>query len=273
MSTAAPALACAAAAIVLVGRPRAAPDQLPEADESGTPGAEGHPSGGSPRPAGGAAGGAAGAPASSDPGDAAGSWASGRRLTAAAGVLGLAVALVVGGVPGVVAGVAAAIGVRRGVGRLEPADRRRAREHRLAELPLLLDLLAVCLRAGMPLVGAVEAVADVLGGPFRRDLATGAGLLRRGASPAASWASLADDPDHPPAARAAGRSAESGSKLAGAFERLAAERRAVLAATGETAARRAGVIAMIPLGLCFLPAFVCLGLVPIVLSLAGTVLP
>ena len=33
------------------------------------------------------------------------------------------------------------------------------------------------------------------------------------------------------------------------------------------------MIAMAPLGLCFLPAFVCLGIVPIVLSLAAEVLP
>jgi hypothetical protein len=30
---------------------------------------------------------------------------------------------------------------------------------------------------------------------------------------------------------------------------------------------------MAPLGLCFLPAFVCLGIVPVVLSLATEVLP
>jgi hypothetical protein len=30
---------------------------------------------------------------------------------------------------------------------------------------------------------------------------------------------------------------------------------------------------MAPLGLCFLPAFVCLGIAPIVLSLIGEVLP
>jgi pilus assembly protein TadC len=241
MSTAAPALACAAAALVLTGRRRETPEPVSE-----------EPSG--------------------EVRVAAERW-TGWRLGVVVGVLGLAVALVVGGLPGIVVGVVAAIGARQGVRKLEPAHRKRIREERLTELPLLLDLLAVCLRAGMPLVGAVEAVAEVLGGPFRRDLATVAGLLRLGSPPAAAWAALADDPDLAPIARAAGRSAESGSKLAGAFERLAAERRAALAAAGEAAARRAGVIAMAPLGLCFLPAFVCLGLVPIVLSLAGKVLP
>ena len=48
---------------------------------------------------------------------------------------------------------------------------------------------------------------------------------------------------------------------------------AALASAGLSRARSAGVVAMAPLGLCFLPAFVCLGIVPIVLSLFGEVLP
>jgi pilus assembly protein TadC len=84
---------------------------------------------------------------------------------------------------------------------------------------------------------------------------------------------LTNDADLAPVARAVARSAESGSRLAAAFDRLAADRRAALASGGLSRARSAGVIAMAPLGLCFLPAFVCLGIVPIVLSLFGTVLP
>lgn len=35
------------------------------------------------------------------------------------------------------------------------------------------------------------------------------------------------------------------------------------------APRRVGVLAVAPLGLCFLPAFVLLGIVPVVVGLAG----
>ena len=38
------------------------------------------------------------------------------------------------------------------------------------------------------------------------------------------------------------------------------------------AAERAGVAISGPLGLCFLPAFICLGIVPVVVGLASTVL-
>ncbi|MCW2524955.1 MAG: putative type secretion system integral rane subunit, partial [Frankiales bacterium] len=38
------------------------------------------------------------------------------------------------------------------------------------------------------------------------------------------------------------------------------------------AAERAGVWSMVPLGLCFLPAYVCIGVVPVVLGVGGQAL-
>lgn len=204
---------------------------------------------------------------------------SGRRISgrpttrATAAGLGIAVMLVVGGALGVALGVAVAVATDRLIPRLEPAAARRRRQRRAAELPLTLDLLGVCLRAGMPLVAALETVADALAGPLSDDLRVVAGLQRLGAAPATAWAELASDPDLAPVSRAVARSAESGSRLAAAFDRLAADRRSALASAGLARARSAGVVAMAPLGLCFLPAFVCLGIVPIVLSLFGEVLP
>jgi pilus assembly protein TadC len=192
---------------------------------------------------------------------------------AAAAALGLAVVLVVGGASGVGAGVAAFLATEHVVRSLEPAAVRRRKEQRATELPLVLDLLAVCLRAGTPLVTALETVATALPGSFSTDLAVVARLQRLGCGAAAAWSDLVDDPDLGAVARAVSRSAESGARLAAAFERLAADRRSALAAAGEARARRAGVAAMAPLGLCFLPAFVSLGIVPIVLSLAEEVLP
>ncbi|HEY6745481.1 MAG TPA: type II secretion system F family protein [Mycobacteriales bacterium] len=181
--------------------------------------------------------------------------------------------LLAGSAAGIVLGIAAFAVADRTLRKLEPARARRRRQDRDAELPLTLDLLSVCLQAGMPLVAALETVADALPGPFSDDLRVVAGLQRLGAAPAAAWADLATDQDLAPVARAVGRSAESGGRLAAAFDRLAAERRSALAASGLARARTAGVVAMAPLGLCFLPAFICLGIVPIVLSLATEVLP
>ena len=36
-------------------------------------------------------------------------------------------------------------------------------------------------------------------------------------------------------------------------------------------AQRAGIGVLAPLGLCFLPAFVCIGVVPIIVGLAGDI--
>jgi pilus assembly protein TadC len=45
------------------------------------------------------------------------------------------------------------------------------------------------------------------------------------------------------------------------------------AEAAEARAQRAGVLIAAPLGLCFLPAFLVLGVVPVVIGLAGEVLP
>ena len=68
------------------------------------------------------------------------------------------------------------------------------------------------------------------------------------------------------------RASESGAALAGACARFAAEQRAGHEAAAEAAARRAGVLVVLPLGCCFLPAFVLLGVVPIVLGVLDGVL-
>jgi hypothetical protein len=53
------------------------------------------------------------------------------------------------------------------------------------------------------------------------------------------------------------------------WEDTAAGLRGELRAVALARAARAGVLGMAPLGLCFLPAFVCLGVVPDVVALFG----
>ena len=68
------------------------------------------------------------------------------------------------------------------------------------------------------------------------------------------------------------RSSSSGGALAGALLRLADDLRADRSVAAEAAARRSGVLIVLPLGLCFLPAFVLAGLVPVVVAVLGDVL-
>jgi Flp pilus assembly protein TadB len=197
---------------------------------------------------------------------------AGAAATRAAAVMaGAAVALLLGGWPGLVLGATTTVVTERQLRRLEPTQVRRQREQRRAEAPLVLDLLAISLRSGMPVSGAAETVAGALPGALADDLRRAAALCRLGASPAAAWAELAGDSVLGPVARAIIRSSASGSRLAEVLERLAADLRAEAVTAAEAQARRAGVLAMAPLGLCFLPAFLCIGVVPVVLSIAATV--
>jgi pilus assembly protein TadC len=71
---------------------------------------------------------------------------------------------------------------------------------------------------------------------------------------------------------AAVRSQHSGAAFAGALHRVAEDLRADRLIAADAAARRAGVLIVLPLGLCFLPAFVLAGLVPVVVAVLGDVL-
>jgi pilus assembly protein TadC len=97
-------------------------------------------------------------------------------------------------------------------------------------------------------------------------------MLELGADSDEAWRIAKDSPDLHAAASAARRSAESGAKLASAFERAAAQLRVDARTAAELRAQRVGVWSIAPLGLCFLPAFVCLGIVPVIAGLVSDVL-
>lgn len=134
------------------------------------------------------------------------------------------------------------------------------------------ELFAVCLRSGLPVGTAARVVADSAPPALGRTLAEAADLLSLGADPLRAWA-VPDDAD--PAAQAlaamARRSARAGSSPVRGLGELADGQRAEAQDRAAAAAERAGVAISGPLGLCFLPAFVCLGIVPVVIGLAGPV--
>jgi len=189
-----------------------------------------------------------------------------------AGATGLAVAGFVGRWWGVPVGIAAGVAVERFLRRREPAEEREARLRAGADLPLCADLLAAALRAGTPVDRAASAVANALAGPLGERLDRTARSLRLGAEPAEAWAHLADVTGAQRLIAAAVRSSSSGGALAGALTRLADDLRADRAVAAEAAARRAGVLIVLPLGGCFLPAFLLAGLVPVLVAVLGDVL-
>lgn len=140
----------------------------------------------------------------------------------------------------------------------------------------LFDLLAACLRAGLPTAAALRAVAPAAADSLSDRLQRVADLLALGADPAVAWAPTESGgpsaPEFDALARLARRSARSGSSLAAAIGELAEERRTQVEEAATARAERAGVLIGGPLGLCFLPAFICLGIVPVIIGLAGGVL-
>ena len=179
------------------------------------------------------------------------------RLAAGAGSVGVLLAF---GLPwGLLVAGAVLVVVPVLLRRMEPAGVRRRRERVEADLPLAVELLAACLRAGRPPGEAVALVASAVGGPLGAMLDEVAGRLVLGADSGYAWAVLAGEPACAPLSRAVVRSAASGGPLARTLEQLATDvwRRRQWAADEQ--ARAVETKAVVPLGLCFLPAFVLIG--------------
>ncbi|MBS9374159.1 type II secretion system F family protein [Rhodococcus sp. B50] len=139
-------------------------------------------------------------------------------------------------------------------------------------VPAAFDLFAACLRAGMPAGGAARVVAESAPPDLAAALRRGADRSALGADPAEAWAGVGATDALEDFARAARRSAKSGAPFSDTVAELAVRHRADTEDRVAAEIDRAGVLVSGPLGLCFLPAFVCLGIVPVVVGLARDVL-
>jgi type II secretory pathway component PulF len=127
-----------------------------------------------------------------------------------------------------------------------------------ADVAAALEFLALVLAAGGGLVDAVEAVARTSQGAVRAHLTTVATAVRWGMPWSVAWGAVGPD-------WARARSAML------ALRRAAAQVRADQLQQLELAAARLGVAIVLPLGLAFLPAFVLLTVVPLVIAIAADV--
>ncbi|GAA3214305.1 type II secretion system F family protein [Actinocorallia longicatena] len=187
------------------------------------------------------------------------------------GVVGCGVWATVGGVLGMGAGGLAAFGMWRLLARMTPREEKRRHARLVADLPVAVDLLAACLSAGASWTESVEAVAGALGGPLGEELTTVAARVRLGADPAEAWLTLATTPALAALARTASRASDTGAALAPTLARLARDQRRAARNAADARARTAAVHAVAPLGLCFLPAFVLLGIVPAIAGIAHSI--
>ncbi|MCR1785034.1 type II secretion system F family protein [Nocardioides carbamazepini] len=210
-----------------------------------------------------------GGPRGPAPGESDGLLRRGRLLWAL--LAGTGSAALVGGPLAVPAGVAVAVVVGTTAGRLEPRAVRQRREEVRRDLPHVVTLLAAALRAGQAPPEAVELVCRALPGAASARLSGAAARLRLGGDAVATWARLADDPELGPLGRALARAHRTGAPVVAAVERLADELGSRARAEVEDRARAVGVRAAVPLGVCLLPSFLLLGIVPLAVSLAGSI--
>lgn len=138
------------------------------------------------------------------------------------------------------------------------------------EVAVVLDLVGAALSSGAGIPRALEATGRALGGPDGRALSAVAAALLLGAPWETAWAA------------APSRFAPLAGALLPAWSHGSAPRDALrvaglqisqdVAARARTEAARLGVRLVLPLGLCFLPAFVLIGLVPVLVSLGAGLL-
>ena len=130
-----------------------------------------------------------------------------------------------------------------------------------------LELFAACLEAGLSPRMAVVAVAEA--SPTWSEAAA---LIGVGVPMSSAWQALAAQKNLEELVRLAKLSGDSGTAMASGCHRLVAQLRADAAAQATAKAERAGVFIAAPLAVCFLPAFLVLGLVPVIISLGQQLL-
>ncbi|NYH80506.1 Flp pilus assembly protein TadB [Actinopolyspora biskrensis] len=129
------------------------------------------------------------------------------------------------------------------------------------------NLLAVGLRAGLSTTVLLREVAEEFEGAAAEGLREVACALELGTDSVSAWEPALRHSETAELARAARRSARSGSGLARVADELIVRAREEVREDAAARAGRVEVWVSAPLGLCFLPAFFCLGVLPVVLGM------
>lgn len=184
---------------------------------------------------------------------------------------GAGAAVVLGGPAAPLAGLVAGVATWVAAGRIEPRAVRLRREEVRRDLPHVVTLLGAALRSGAAPGAAIDTVCRALPGAAADLLGPVAARLALGGDPLVVWSALADDPAVGPLGRTMARAHRSGAPVVAAVDRLSEELARRSRAEVEDRARAVGVRAAVPLGVCLLPAFLLLGIVPLVVGLSRSI--
>ena len=186
--------------------------------------------------------------------------------TGACTLIGLAAALLTPGPIRLMAGPAAFFGARAIIRRLPHPTQPPPSPQLIASGA---ELLAACLEAGAPPAIALAVTGRSLPDPLGSQLTAAGHALRNGA---AIEQALPESGPWAPLASVFRRSAQTGSAMAGQLVAVAQQLRSDEHFERLERARQVGVLSALPLGLCMLPAFLLLAVVPAVIGLGAGVL-
>lgn len=155
-------------------------------------------------------------------------------------------------------------------GRTRRKSRSVAEQHGsiAGQAAVVADLLGTAVVAGATVNEAVAVVIEAVDEPMSSRLRSVLAALEMGADPHSAWSAWLDVPVLSPIAQAIIRSQHSGSPLSVVLDAAATDMRHTYRAEVEARARAAGVRAVAPLALCYLPAYLLVGVVPVVAGFA-----
>lgn len=187
-----------------------------------------------------------------------------RRIALA--TLVASVGLVLGSVAFALGLVVVAAVADRVLARLEPAAARNRTDQIVAGLPAFADLVGAAVRAGVAPQVALRTCASVVGGPIGAEVERVVAELDLGVPPEQAWSAASAVNGLTPLARAMVRGGARGTSPVTVLERCSVDARRIAQAAARRRAQAVGVAAAAPLGLCFLPAFVLVSVVPMVVG-------
>ena len=137
-------------------------------------------------------------------------------------------------------------------------------------MPLVLEMLAVAIRRGASIPHALIVVGRIVGGDFGEGLSSVGGALNQGVDWDQAWPSGdAVVERNRNNGKKGGASWSSGSsplnRLDAAIEQLDWDERSQI----ERDAAKLSIRLLLPTGLCFLPAFIAVGVIPAIASFLG----
>lgn len=187
---------------------------------------------------------------------------------AAVGVaVGLVGPLLVAGRLGILVGAAIGLMGFAFAAWLPASGSRRLAAALVAEQPIALDFLSVALSAGLPLSIALRRVAEI-SPPATKELLARMGTdAALGRLDSAGWRELPGAHAWRGVAQDLARSQHSGTTLADSLALHSQLSRQRLSDGARQRAKRVGVQIALPLMLCFLPAFLAVGVAPMVVGL------